>query len=84
MSRAGDVYQFPVFFLSPDLATDGVITALTIGKSSADAMSALIGFRFDTTSGDEGAFITMSGDSAGTGLFVQKGGNVGIGTLHLA
>ncbi len=67
-------------FVNPDIATDGNNAYLVIGKSASSANSAAVGYRFDTTSGDEGAFLTNYGDAVGTGLFVKKGGNVGIGT----
>ncbi|MFA4837788.1 MAG: hypothetical protein WC749_17195, partial [Dehalococcoidia bacterium] len=61
--------------------TEGQANFLLIGKSAATAQSSSFGYIYSATAANAGAFIGNWGDTAGTtGLFVRKGGNVGIGT----
>lgn len=60
--------------------TEGQANFLAVGKSGASAQSALFGYVYSATAGNTGSFMGNYGDSASTGVFVRKGGNVGIGT----
>lgn len=60
---------------------DGEFNSIRVGKNDAVGQEAIFGYRYDTTSGDEGAFITVYGDAINS-LYVRKGGNVGIGTTN--
>lgn len=74
--------------LQPGMTTDGREVNVAIGKALSTAACGLFGYRYDTNAGDETAYMAIYGDS--TGVFVRKGGNVGIGTtvpsqrLHVA
>lgn len=76
--------------LQSGISTDGRLTGLTIGKSLTAGASAILGYRYDTTAGDEAAYLKIYGDAAPLGFYVRKGGNVGVGTsapsslLHLS
>jgi hypothetical protein len=61
------------------LDSDGEYNLIGVGKEEAAGHMAYFGYRYDTTAGDEGAFITNYGDTISS-LYVRKGGNVGIGT----
>jgi len=79
VEKAGDVATTGIIrAIMPDLVTDGREVNIALGKSIASAMCALWGYRYDTTSGDEGMYLCMYGDSANS-LVIKKGGNVGIG-----
>jgi hypothetical protein len=80
LSKTTDAANNPVAILSPDFATEGRTSAIWIGKAMSANSAAAFGYRYSTTAGNNGAYIINYGDSPGTGLFVQKGGNVGIGT----
>ncbi len=69
-------------FTTPGITGDGTVSAIIVGKLAANENAAVFGYRFDTLSGDEGAYMTVYGDEAGTGIFVKNGGNVGIGTIE--
>ena len=68
----------PAEFFS-DLKNDGYWNHILVGRANSDGNSAVFGYRYDTTPGDEGAFITIWGDPISS-LFIKNGGNVGIGT----
>jgi len=53
---------------------------IVVGRSASTANAATLGYQYNTVSGNTGAFLGVYGDGVGTGLFIQKGGNVGIGT----
>ncbi|MCK5043943.1 hypothetical protein KAR52_03010, partial [Candidatus Pacearchaeota archaeon] len=65
-----------------DLDATNEYNHIAVGRSATNNNAAIFGYLYDTTPGDETAFVTVWGDNpaAGTGLFVKKGGNVGIGT----
>jgi hypothetical protein len=68
-------------FVNTALTTDGNLAFLIVGKQFS-SQSARIGYRHDTTSGDEGVVIYNSGDNSQTkGIYLRQGGNVGIGTI---
>src|SRR5258708_40280021 len=73
-TRVADFYQ-------PGLSTTGTYGFISVGKANAADSAAAFGFLMNTA-GNDSAFITVAGDdpSVGTGLFVRKGGSVGIGT----
>ena len=64
------------------LATNGTYNGIVIGKQSGIGTNAGFGYVYNTDPNSAGAAVWVGGDdpSAGTGLFVKKGGNVGIGT----
>ncbi len=81
IKHTGDTTKEIAHFLAPDHATDGQLSNIVIGKDTSAGNGAIFGYRYDITPGDEGAFIQVYGDSGPeTGLFIKKGGNVGIGT----
>ncbi|MBI5542214.1 MAG: hypothetical protein HY951_19310 [Bacteroidia bacterium] len=52
-----------------------------IGKSLGAGQSAVFGYIYNTNINNTGAYMTVWGDTPGsTGLFVRKGGNVGVAT----
>ena len=67
-------------FFAPGIATNGVDAYMVVGRSASTANAATFGYQYNTVAGNTGAFLGVYGDGVGTGLFVQKGGNVGIGT----
>jgi hypothetical protein len=63
------------------LDQNGEDNNIMIGKALSTGNSAVFGYIYNTNTNNSGAYITVWGDTPGTtGLFVQKGGNVGIGT----
>ncbi|MCF8297354.1 MAG: hypothetical protein K9J13_07435 [Saprospiraceae bacterium] len=63
------------------LDQDGEDNNIMIGKTLGNGQSAVFGYIYSTNANNSGAYITIWGDTPGlTGLFVRKGGNVGIGT----
>ncbi|GEM_PF-1883527 len=67
------------FFSSVD--QEGEDNNIMIGKALATGQAAVLGYIYSTTANNSGAYITVWGDTPGnTGLFVRKGGNIGIGT----
>lgn len=69
------------YFVDPDIATNGFNTYILIGKAPGDAF--VVGHQYNSTIGDSGGFLSVYGDSAGTGMFFRKGGNVAFGTVTL-
>ncbi len=61
-------------------ATSGQNTDFYIGRRAATGEAVDYGFHYDSTTNNSYGYIANYGDSAGTGIVVQKGGNVGIGT----
>lgn len=61
-------------------ATDGQDMDIAIGKALGTAECALVGHYYDTTAADSGAYLINYGDNKSQGLFVRKGGKVGIRT----
>ena len=80
VSKTGDSSNEPLHINSPDFATAGRTSVLTLGKAASSGNSAALGYRYDTVASGQLAFLGLYGDALGTGLVVQKGGNVGIGT----
>jgi len=79
VEKTGDVTTSGlVQVLQPGMTTDGREVNILVGKALSVGNSGLFGYRYDTTSGDETAYIAIYGDAAA--LNVRKGGNVGIGT----
>ncbi len=74
ITRVGQFYQ-------PGLSTTGNYSFISVGKANAADSAAAFGFLMNAA-GNDSAFVTVAGDdpAAGTGLFVRKGGSVGIGT----
>jgi hypothetical protein len=68
-------------FYQPGLSTTNNYGFISVGKANAADQAAAFGFLMNTA-GTDSAFVTVAGDdpTAGTGLFVRKGGNVGVGT----
>lgn len=69
-------------FYQPGLLTAGTYAFISTGVANSTDNAAAFGF-IKNSSGGNSAFMTVAGDdpSASTGLFVRKGGNVGIGTM---
>jgi hypothetical protein len=69
-------------FFENEIDADNEYNIIGIGREASTGNAGIFGYRYDTTADKETAFISIWGDnpSAGTGLHVQKGGNVGIGT----
>jgi len=63
-------------------AADNENNFIWVGKDASNF--GYFGYHHDTTDGDRATFLSVSGDNpaAGVGLFVRKGGNVGIGTTN--
>jgi hypothetical protein len=72
-------------FYQPGLSTTNNYSFISVGKANAADQAAAFGFLMNSL-GNDSAFMTVAGDdpAAGTGLFVRKGGNVGIGTTSPA
>jgi hypothetical protein len=70
-------------FYQTGLSTAGTYAFTSVGKANAADSAAAFGFLMNTA-GNDSAFVTVAGDdpAAGTGLFVRKGGNVGIGLTN--
>lgn len=67
--------------LNPGGASDARYTSILVGKAATNNEGMHVGFYYDTTAADCGGYIVNYGDGELTGgLFVRKGGNVGIGT----
>lgn len=67
--------------LNPGGVSDARYTSILVGKAAANNEGMHVGFYYDTTAADCGGYIVNYGDGELTGgLFVRKGGNVGIGT----
>jgi hypothetical protein len=67
-------------FVDADLATNGIVGFVTFGKSANTAEAGVLGYIFNSTQASAGSGLWNFGDSPNQGVFVQKGGNVGIGT----
>jgi hypothetical protein len=70
------------YFFNPDLATDARQSYLLLGRGADSGSSTLLGHLYRTNPSLSGAFLGNYGDFFNQGLFVQKGGNVGIGTTN--
>ena len=67
-------------FVDGDLATNGIVGFVTFGKSANTAEAGVLGYVFNSTQAQAGSGLWNFGDAPSQGVFVQKGGNVGIGT----
>jgi len=67
-------------FVDGDLATNGNVGFLVFGKSANTAEAGVLGYVFNGTQASAGSGLWNFGDSANQGIFVLKGGKVGIGT----
>ncbi len=67
-------------FVDGDLATNGNVGFVTFGKSANTAEAGVLGYIFNSTQALAGSGLWNFGDSPNQGVFVLKGGNVGIGT----
>ena len=67
-------------FVDGDLATNGNVGFIVFGKSANTAEAGVLGYQFNGTQAQAGAGLWNFGDSSNQGVFVLKGGNVGIGT----
>jgi hypothetical protein len=80
VAETGDASTEVARFVNPDIVTNGNNAFIVVGKAAATAQGAAFGYQFNSTAGVSGTFISNFGDAVGTGLFVRKGGNVGVGT----
>jgi hypothetical protein len=80
VSVAGDASTEVARFVSPDVATNGNNVYVVVGKNSMTAFGGVWGYQYNSVAGNAGTFLANYGDAVGTGIFVRKGGNVGIGT----
>ena len=87
---AGDADSNVAYFFNSQAATGGRATGIILGKTIADGGYAVLKCATDTaTPANSWCGITVGSDAA-LGLFVKRGGNVGIGTsapayqLHLS
>ena len=67
-------------FVDADLATNGIVGFVTFGKSANTAEAGVLGYIFNSTQAQAGSGLWNFGDAPSAGVFVQKGGNIGIGT----